>query len=229
MANKLKALKLEIFHQGCFGSLVTEKFPGVSMKLVSNVHLFHNDKRLIGYQIVVEATCDDPKELDSFLDALKNFKTVQSMEVWAKAPKRAFLFIKVRSLTSSYEEVLKKGAMHFDNIRMERGFDVHSIVTTNFKDIKSVLEGLEEIGEVKVTKIGSIDSLEKKDLLTEKQVGALRTAISYEYYSWPRKATLESLARQCNTSRRAFQEHLRKAESKLFPELVKDYLLTKQK
>lgn len=226
---RFKALRLDIFHHDCFGSLVTERFPEVSMKLVSNVHLLRKSGRLLGYQIVVEITAPDAQELDDFLSALKQFKTVKQLEVWGRAGRKAFVFLKVKSSTSSYEEVLKKGALYFDNIRMERGFDVHSIVTTDFSNLKSLLNSLEEIGEVKVTKIGTLNPEFKEELLTEKQIDALRKAISFEYYSWPRKVGLEFLAKQSGLSRRAYQEHLRKAESKLFPELLKDYMLSKSK
>jgi len=44
------------------------------------------------------------------------------------------------------------------------------------------------------------------------------------YYSWPRGATLEKLARAAKVSRRSIQERLRRAESKLLPFVLKDYL-----
>jgi predicted DNA binding protein len=226
---KLKALKLDISHHGCFGSYITEKFPDTSMKIVSNIHLLKKSGALVGYQVVVEAMAPNARVLDSLLKCLKQHKDIKEMMVWGKTGSRAFVFLKVKSSSSSYEEVIKKGAMYFDNIRMERGFDVHSIITTDFTNLKSLLNGLEEIGEVKVTKIGAVGPFSKKEFITDKQADAVRKAISFDYYSWPRKASLEFLAGKSNLSRRAYQEHLRRAESKLLPELLKDYLLTRSK
>ncbi len=53
--------------------------------------------------------------------------------------------------------------------------------------------------------------------VTEKQKEALRLAIKSGYYSFPRKMYLEQLAKTMKVSRITFQEHLRKAESKLLP------------
>lgn len=227
---KLKALELDVFHHDCVGSLLTEKFPQVSMTLASNVKLIKKGHVLSGYQIVVDIRAPDAKELEVFLKALKEFKTVANFELWAKKSNRAFALLTVSSHSSSYEEVIEKGgAMYFAPVVMAKGYDVHSIVTTDFKNLKSILGSLEEIGEIKIKKIGTVNPVLSDELLTEKQVDALRKAISFDYYSWPRKVGLEFLARQSGLSRRAYQEHLRKAESKLFPELLKDYLLTKSK
>lgn len=55
--------------------------------------------------------------------------------------------------------------------------------------------------------------------LTQKQKDAVTLAILHNYYSFPRKTDLEKLAKKMNISRVTFQEHLRKAESKLLPSL----------
>jgi predicted DNA binding protein len=227
MGKKFKALQLDIFHQGCFASLLTERFPEVSMRSISTVKLLKAGKKLNGYQVAVEIIAPDRKLLDCFIESLKNFKKVKGVDLWAKAATRAFALLTIESKTSSYDEVLKQGAIPINPVRMAHGYDIHSIVTTNFKDIKSILNSLEEIGEVKVTKIGSIDSSLNDSLLTEKQTDALRKAISFGYYSWPRQATLEELAKESSLSRRAYQEHLRKAESKIIPDLLKEYLVTR--
>lgn len=53
--------------------------------------------------------------------------------------------------------------------------------------------------------------------MTEKQKNALRLAIKEGYYRYPRTTELEKLAKIMNISRVTFQEHLRKAESKVIP------------
>jgi predicted DNA binding protein len=226
---KMKAVELDVFHHDCVGSLLTEKFPQVSMTLASNVKVVKKGPVLSGYQIVVDIRAPDAKELEVFLKALKEFKSVTNLEVWAKKSNRAFALLAVNTSSSSYEEIIESGAMYFAPCVMAGGYDVHSIVTTDFRNLKSILNSLEDIGEIKIKKIGTVNPVMGDELLTDKQVDALRKAISFDYYSWPRKVGLEFLAKQSNLSRRAYQEHLRKAESKLFPELLKDYLLHKSK
>ena len=55
--------------------------------------------------------------------------------------------------------------------------------------------------------------------LTKKQKDAITLALSHDYYSFPRKTDLEKLAKIMSVSRVTFQEHLRKAETKLLPSL----------
>ncbi|MDP7282314.1 MAG: helix-turn-helix domain-containing protein [Candidatus Undinarchaeales archaeon] len=68
------------------------------------------------------------------------------------------------------------------------------------------------------------DAISKDVKITQKQFEALHTALKHKYYSWPRKITLEELAQRSDTTRRAFQENLRKAEAKLFPHIVKKFM-----
>lgn len=67
-------------------------------------------------------------------------------------------------------------------------------------------------------------NLLKEVHLTQKQLDALHTALNNNYYSWPRKVTLEDMANRSNTTRRAFQENLRKAEAKLLPLIVRKFI-----
>ena len=55
--------------------------------------------------------------------------------------------------------------------------------------------------------------------LTEKQKQAIHEAIINGYYNYPRKIDLEKLSKIMKVSRVTFQEHLRKAESKLIPQI----------
>ncbi len=51
--------------------------------------------------------------------------------------------------------------------------------------------------------------------LTKRQEEAFNIAISHGYYNFPRKVSLGELSKLMNVSRPTFEEHLRKAESKL--------------
>jgi predicted DNA binding protein len=68
------------------------------------------------------------------------------------------------------------------------------------------------------------ENISKDVRITQKQFEALHTALTHKYYSWPRKVTLEQLAQKASTTRRAFQENLRKAEAKIFPHIVRKFM-----
>lgn len=68
------------------------------------------------------------------------------------------------------------------------------------------------------------EDISKDVRITQKQFEALHTALKHEYYSWPRKVTLEGMAQKSETTRRAFQENLRKAEAKIFPHIVRKFM-----
>ena len=55
--------------------------------------------------------------------------------------------------------------------------------------------------------------------MTEKQKEALRLAVKEGYYNYPRKTDLKKLSKITKVSRVTFQEHLKKAESKILPEI----------
>ena len=68
---------------------------------------------------------------------------------------------------------------------------------------------------IKEEKLKSITSLSIAPDLTDKQKEALQLALKEGYYNYPRKLTLPELAKIINKSYSTFQEHLRKAESKI--------------
>lgn len=72
-----------------------------------------------------------------------------------------------------------------------------------------------ELFSLKKEKIKSVSSLTLSPGLTNKQHNALYVALKEGYYNYPRKLTLPSLAKKINVSYSTFQEHLRKAESKV--------------
>jgi len=58
--------------------------------------------------------------------------------------------------------------------------------------------------------------------LTKGQKRALEIATQNGYYDFPRKSELKNLAAEAGISLSTFREHLRKAEKKIMPDLVKN-------
>lgn len=60
--------------------------------------------------------------------------------------------------------------------------------------------------------------------LTPKQRDVLQKAYEEGYYDFPRKASLEEIAKKNGVPRTTFQNHLRKAENKLIPAVLEQLL-----
>lgn len=213
-----------VYHQDCWGSRSTERFPLISMREIGSVSILKKSSKGVLVNAAWNLKAPNGQELSKYLAHLQRTKSIKKLEVIAKQEKTAFFITQFLSPTSSYDTVLKAKCVHVAPITQEGGFEIHSVICDKPKDISKLLGGLEQIGEVKIFRIGKFKPPENKFNLTDKQQEALRTALLYDYYSWPRKVTLEELAKTIRTKRRTFQENLRKAESKVLPNMLKNML-----
>jgi predicted DNA binding protein len=102
---------------------------------------------------------------------------------------------------------------------------IYSVIGEN----KSLTKYIELIKQ----RIGRIDKMsfkkavyEKKDLLsilTDKQKEILITAHKFGYYNYPKKINSEKLSKKTNISKPTLLNHLRKAEGRIFDELLTGY------
>jgi predicted DNA binding protein len=77
-----------------------------------------------------------------------------------------------------------------------------------------------EIKSIKETKLSDIFFPHIFPKISTKQKEVIELAIKNGYYEYPRKITLEKLAKIVKVKRQTFQENLRKAEKKLIPFLT---------
>ncbi len=129
--------------------------------------------------------------------------------------------------------------LHIPPAILEKGWEYHRVIAFKHEDLEELLQRLEERGFVvdilrKIPFRGSIASsltLTGTTLfsdLTEKQMHALLAAYRNGYYRLPRKSDVQTIAAKERVPRTTFQEHLRKAESKLIATLVPYIQLYKQ-
>jgi len=106
------------------------------------------------------------------------------------------------------------------------GWEWYRLVAFSKKDLNSLFAELDSSGDVevmskKIVKDGTVrDALliTTSDLLgnlTANQADALVVALDNGYYSVPKKATTEGVAARMGVPRTTYEEHLRKAESKV--------------
>jgi len=71
-------------------------------------------------------------------------------------------------------------------------------------------------------KINEIYFPQVMPFLTKGQKRALDLATQRGYYDFPRKIELKDLAKEAGISLSTFREHLRKAEKKIMPDLIRN-------
>ncbi|NTV23573.1 MAG: hypothetical protein HGA85_04320 [Nanoarchaeota archaeon] len=106
----------------------------------------------------------------------------------------------------------------------KQGYEYWELGSWEKKPLTEFYKKIKTIAEVKMLRLKEenpsvfIQSAVPK--LTEKQRKALELALEHGYYTFPRKIDVERLAMISKVPRTTYQEHLRKAESKLMQILL---------
>ena len=215
----MKEVSIGVYHHGCWGSGSAEKFPNSKGTLVGPITLLPT-KKAMRVVSTFNHHFTDKKEIDDYLKYSKVHPSMKHIDVLHRTNTRLFATFTWEG-SSSYDSVMHKGVAYTAPITQEKGgLEVHQVLTKNPRNLKNLLKELEILGEVKILKIKKPSEIDNPYNLTEKQAQALRIARSMDYYTWPRNVTLEELASYAGTTRRAYQENLRKAEAKVFPNFL---------
>jgi predicted DNA binding protein len=182
----------------------------------------------VNYQLLWQVNANSPSELDEYLAYIKKNQNTKSLTVLQKGKQNALILLRFMSPTSSYDKIIESGVVNTSPVVAREGLETYKILSSDPGSIKKALKGLSDVGDIKIKKIGNFgDDDSGIPRLTSKQVEALQLALQSNYYYWPREATLEQLAASAKISRRSMQERLRRAETKLFPFAIKEFLKKK--
>lgn len=110
------------------------------------------------------------------------------------------------------------------------GWEHYRIIALDESKVEKLFQRLRKAGELEITlKRHTEDGLLSHSFLvstgelfaelTAKQADALKVAIAHGYYRVPRKIRFEDIAKSRKTPRTTFEEHVRKAESKIMHSL----------
>jgi predicted DNA binding protein len=101
----------------------------------------------------------------------------------------------------------------------EETWSAASITRNSLMDYFRVLRDTRKakLNFVKQVKLGDISVAQMHPVLTSKQMNAMKLAIEEGYYTIPRKTNIQTLAKKMKLAFSTFQNHIRKAESKLIP------------
>jgi predicted DNA binding protein len=226
---KIKAATIGFYHQDCQTSKSTEKFPHVRLDEVSPVVYLDKKPLKYDYLLMWNVSADKPSEVEEYLNYIKRHNDTKRLTVLEKSGNQALILLNAYMPSSSYEKVLQSGTLPISPVFAKAGYETYHVVSPDPKSITKLANELSCIGQVRIERIGDYRSGVSGPTLTDKQKDALSVALMNGYYSWPRGVGLEQLARAAKISRRSMQERLRRAEAKLFPNLVKNYLERKNR
>ncbi len=131
----------------------------------------------------------------------------------------------------SVDEVIERhGALVLYPVVYRDGWEHYRIVAVDETKVQELFETLRQKGDLEITmKKRTEEGLLSHSFLvstgelfaelTSKQTDALRAAIDHGYYQVPRKIRFEDIAKARKTPRTTFEEHVRKAESKIMQSL----------
>lgn len=106
------------------------------------------------------------------------------------------------------------------------GWEHYRLLGFDESDLKGLLRELDRVGKIEVLHKKTIPEGVTEDAfvislsslfgqLTQKQLNALLSAVEGGYYEIPKRVTTEDLARKNSQPRTTYEEHIRKAESKV--------------
>ncbi|ELY86157.1 helix-turn-helix domain-containing protein [Natrialba taiwanensis] len=92
------------------------------------------------------------------------------------------------------------------------------IVVFNREDLKNIIDGLRELGSVRLERLKPFAGYSSS--FSTRQGEVLELAYEHGYFDWPRETDVKTLADQLDISHTTFLEHLRKAEKKVIGETL---------
>lgn len=152
----------------------------------------------------------------AFLKELKNSDRVLDFEV------NGDFIIGIIKEPTIAKTFYSKDIFHLAPIIISKGKETMTIGSFKKENLVKAIEVFEKLHNANIKyiqqkKIKSISIIKEHPDLTDKQREAMSLAIEHGYYDYPRRSSIEKLAKLSSLSFSTFHAHLRKAEQKLIP------------
>jgi len=132
---------------------------------------------------------------------------------------------KIRTSISGVVE--KNSCLEIPPIVYHDGWEERRVIGFREADYKKLFRALNDLGPVQILQKKALAERSMRDTfmislssvfseLTDKQLDALEAAVEYGYYQVPKRTTTEDIAQKHKVPRTTYEEHMRKAESKIF-------------
>ncbi len=184
-----------------FWKEISVKYPQLSFKVKNWLNL---DKKTTCF-----LTISGDKTEEFLKDLKKKFK---DLEILQSSGNKAYVKYNISNQKTITRQVIKNACFFLEPMEIKKGKLVFLVGATEREAFSGLYNDLQPLGIVKII---YIKESEIKTPLTVKQEQILQMARELGYYEWPRKISVQELAKRLNLSKSTFIEHLRKAESKI--------------
>jgi len=214
--------KLRLKHEDCVIGRRCKRFNIISIGIPFNSYKEGEEMHFSHFETLV----GDEKNIQRFIEDLKDDPSIHNLEIQGNS---IFFVNKIPAQqtipTTHYNE---KIFFIKPVVADEKGFESWEIGSWDENILREFITNLQkEHFEIKILKIqnekvNEIYFPQVMPFLTKGQKRALEIATKNGYYDFPRKVELKQLAAEAGISLSTFREHLRKAEKKIMPDLVKN-------
>ncbi len=180
-------------------------------------------ERGITYSPQIHTLHGDKKNIKLFIKDLKKDKRVKSLEIGGDT----IFLVEVRKekipATFYHPKLIYVRPVFVDT----NGYEYWEVASWQKLILIKFIEHLEkniknvEVLKIQQTKLTDIYFSRLMPKLTEHQKRAIELAFEYGFYMWPKKTNLGKLAKLMKVSVPTFREHLKRAEEKLMPDLIR--------
>ncbi len=219
---QLKKVKLRVHHTDCWSSKIIGSEILCKIIPTAVMPIKKIGKRTMTQQIWEISGSEE--DIKNFFEHLKKVDNIKNSSLISLGKNRAAVSVIVVAAGSTYQKITDNKCAIL-SLTISNGFEDYELLVSERTNLEKLVSDLKELGDAKIISIKDFKETKRNNFdLTEKQNMALKTALRKNYYSWPRNVNLEEMAETMNMSRRAFQEHLRRAEAKIIPEMLKNSL-----
>lgn len=155
---------------------------------------------------------------EKFIQSLKHDSFIKDMDV--KGNQVYVLIEGEDAITHAFDASL----FFTQPVLLKKGYEYWELGSWNKEALMQFYNKVKKIASIEIQKIKqempSVFIQHTIPKLTDKQREAIESAVEYGYYEHPRKISVKELSKKLNVPRTTFQDHLRKAESKLMKILI---------
>ncbi len=214
--------KLRIRHKDCVIGSRCKRFNCISIGVPFNSY---SDKKF-QYFSHFETLVGKEEDIKKFIQDLKNDKTIENLEIEGNS---LFFVNKVPTKTKIPTTHYNPKTFFIKPVVVDKeGYEYWEIGSWKKELLSDFIVNLEkEDFEIKLlkmenSKLNNIYFPQVMPNLTINQKKALELAYEFGYYNYPRKIELKDLAKKANISLSTFREHLRRAEKRIMPDLIRN-------
>jgi len=216
--------KLKIKHDDCVVGTRCKKFNIISIGVPFNS--YEDDK--FQYFSHFETLSGKEEDIKSFIEDLRKDKTVINLEIEGNA---IFFLVKIPKKQVIPTTHYNPKTFFLKPVIVDtQGYEMWEIGSWKKELLNEFIINLEKenffvkILKIENTKLTEVYFPQVMPQLTKNQKQAIELAYKHGYYDFPRKVELSELSKLAKKSLSTFREHLRKAEKKLMPDLIRNVM-----